>query len=42
MNIMTRGRVASPEGGGGYLVYLSYGDVPLFRVSLSPIFSRTG
>ena len=28
--------------GGGYLVYLSDGDVPLFRVSFSPIFSRTG
>ena len=28
--------------GGGYLVYLSYGDVPFFRVSFSPIFSRTG
>ena len=29
-------------GGGGYLVYLSDGDVPFFRVSFSPIFSRTG
>ena len=28
--------------GGGYLVYLSDGDVPFFRVSFSPIFSRTG
>ena len=28
--------------GGGYLVYLSHGDVPNFRVSYSPIFSRTG
>ena len=28
--------------GEGYLVYLSYGDVPFFRVSFSPIFSRTG
>ena len=28
--------------GGGYLVYLSYGDVPFFRVSFSPISSRTG
>ena len=28
--------------GGGYLVYLSDRDVPFFRVSLSPIFSRTG
>ena len=27
---------------GGYLVYLSDGDVPFFRVSFSPIFSRTG
>ena len=27
---------------GGYLVYLSDGDVLFFRVSLSPIFSRTG
>ena len=30
------------HGGGGYLVYLSDGDVPFFRVSFSPIFSRTG
>ena len=29
-------------GRGGYLVYLSDGDVPFFRVSFSPIFSRTG
>ena len=29
-------------GGGGYLEYLSDGDVPFFRVSFSPIFSRTG
>ena len=29
-------------GGGGYLVYLTDGDVPFFRVSFSPIFSRTG
>ena len=29
-------------GGGGYLVYLSDGDVSFFRVSFSPIFSRTG
>ena len=29
-------------GGGGYLVYLPDGDVPFFRVSFSPIFSRTG
>ena len=28
--------------GEGYLVYLSDGDVPFFRVSFSPIFSRTG
>ena len=28
--------------GGRYLVYLSDGDVPFFRVSFSPIFSRTG
>ena len=26
----------------GYLVYLSDGDVPFFRVSFSPIFSKTG
>ena len=29
-------------GGEGYLVYLTDGDVPFFRVSFSPIFSRTG
>ena len=34
--------VKHPVGGGGYLVYLSDGDVPFFRVSFSPIFSRTG
>ena len=28
--------------GGGYLVYLSDGDVTFFRVSFSPIFSTTG
>ena len=28
--------------GGRYFVYLSDGDVPFFRVSFSPIFSRTG
>ena len=28
--------------GGGYLVYLSDGVVPFFRVSFSPIFSITG
>ena len=28
--------------GGGYLVYLTDGDVPFFRVSFSPNFSRTG
>ena len=27
---------------GGYLVYLTDGDVPFFRVSFSPIFTRTG
>ena len=26
----------------GYLVYLVDGDVPFFRVSFSPIFSRAG
>ena len=30
------------DPGGRYLVYLSDGDVPFFRVSFSPIFSRTG
>ena len=30
------------ESREGYLVYLSAGDVPFFRVSFSPIFSRTG
>ena len=29
-------------GGGGYLAYLSDGDVLFFRVLFSPIFSRTG
>ena len=29
-------------GYGGYLVYLSDGDVPFFRVSFSAIISRTG
>ena len=28
--------------GGGYLVYLSYEDVPFFMASFLPIFSRTG
>ena len=28
--------------GGGYLLYLSDGDVPFFRISFSPILSRTG
>ena len=28
--------------GEGYLVNLSDGDVPFFRVSFSPTFSRTG
>ena len=32
----------NPVGGGGYLVYLSDGEVPFFRVSISPTFSRTG
>ena len=32
----------SSHPGGGYLVYLSDGDVPFFRVSFSLIFSRTG
>ena len=31
-----------PSPGGGYLVYLSDGDVPFFTVSFSPIFPRTG
>ena len=35
-------RRGSFSGGGGYLVYLSDGDVPFFRVSFSPIFSKTG
>ena len=30
------------RGGGGYLLYLSDGDVPFFRVSFLPISSRTG
>ena len=29
-------------GGGGYLAYLSDGDMPFFRVTFSPIFSRQG
>ena len=37
----TCGRGLSP-GGGGYLVYLSDGDMAFFRVSFSPTFSRTG
>ena len=28
--------------GGGHLVYLCDGDVPFFRVSFSPNFSRSG
>ena len=35
-------RMIASRGGGRYLVYLSDGDVPFFRVSFSPIFSRTG
>ena len=34
--------ISQSDQGGGYLVYLSDGDVPFFRVSFSPIFSRTG
>ena len=34
--------LAASSGGGGYSVYLSDGDVSFFRVSFSPIFSRTG
>ena len=30
------------QPGGGYLVYLSDGDVPFFRVAFSPISSRRG
>ena len=33
-------KILSP--GRGYLVYLVDGDVPFFRVSLSPIFYRAG
>ena len=32
----------APGGGGGYLVYLSYGNVPFFRVSFSPFFLEQG
>ena len=39
-------RFLSPKcnrpGGGGCLIYLFDGDVPFFRVSFSPIFSRIG
>ena len=34
-------RVLSPRG-GGHSVYLCDMDVPFFRVSFSPIFSRSG
>ena len=34
--------ISAPGGGGGYLVYLSDGDVPFFRVSFSPIFLQRG
>ena len=34
--------ILNTRGGGGYLLYLSNGDVPFFRVSFSPILSRTG
>ena len=34
--------INSSTPGGGYLVYLSDGDVPFFRLSFSPIFSKTG
>ena len=33
---------ASSPRGGGYLVYLSDGDMPFFRVSFSPIFLEQG
>ena len=32
----------STREGGGYFVYLSDGDVPFFRILLSPIVSGTG
>ena len=35
-------KTLTETGGGGYLVYLSDGDVPFFRVSFLPFFSRTG
>ena len=41
-NLGTNGLQCMPFPGGGYLVYLSDGDVPFFRVSFSPTFSRTG
>ena len=40
--LMLADHPGSEDPGGGYLVYLSDGDVPFFRVSFSPIFSRTG
>ena len=36
------GNATFSSGGGGYLVYLSDGDVPFFMVSLSPISSGMG
>ena len=40
--VLTPETTCPVSGGGGYLVYLSNGDVPFFRVSFSPISSRTG
>ena len=39
---MQQSKQPNSPGGGGYLVYLSDGDVAFLRVSFSPIFSRTG
>ena len=40
--IAERMKYSPGPGGGGDFVYLSDGDVTFFRVSFSPIFSRTG
>ena len=41
-NVVGKSQLSFHPRGGGYLVYLSDVDVPFFRVSFLPIFSRTG